>query len=61
MIPVFHMNNVSALCVEIMEMYGWMTFKCVIAVALNLFCILPYKVDRTEESGKRLRSVSVWC
>lgn len=34
MIPVFHMNNVSALCVEIMEMYGWMTFKCVIAVAL---------------------------
>ena len=34
---------------------------CVIPVALNLFCILPYKVDRTEESGKRLRSVSVWC
>lgn len=26
----------------------------VIAVALNLFCILPYKVDRTEESGKKV-------
>lgn len=58
---MFHVNNVSAFFVEIIEMYGWITFKCVIPTALNLFCILPYKVDRTEESGKRLRSVSVWC
>lgn len=49
-------------------MYGWITLKCVIPVqfskafiALNLFYILPYKVDRTEEFEKREGGVSVCC
>ena len=29
MISGFHMNNVSAFFVDIIEMYGWITFKCV--------------------------------
>lgn len=65
---LFRMYNVSVLCVEIMGMYGWITLKCVIPVqfskafiALNLFYILPYKVDRIEEFEKREGGVSVCC
>ena len=44
-------ERVSAFCVTIIEMYGWITFKCVIPVALNLFCHIKLIELNSLEKG----------
>lgn len=57
MLHVFHMSCVSVFCIPHLENENvWIILKCVISIhssrafiALNLFYILSYKVDRIEE------------